>query len=782
VLLQSEGGIWAAADARVFALLAEPNRTERRLLAANRTMSQAVARVAALRRWHAAAADRENARAARAVEQEMREMEWAWGRTLRIKMPRQSARAARASAKRALLAETPHARKPRAYQKPLRDRRGRVAVFVRIRYVGFKSKNWRPALAADHVIYILREYALEQPDAPLLSNMGDTTEEVAACWRAIEEVEQGYRANAKVQFRMILNLPHGLTPEQRHELVKAFCERTFGRLGLPWVAAVHTPDPEGDQRNFHAHICFSTRPCARIGDHEWAIAQEKVNGLDGKEGLKRLRALAAAHLNLACFAAGLAIRFTHQTYKERGLDAERQEHVGPAAMAAFRKGETVAVVERNAARVECNEAAVACQHAAQEAQAQETLADLLERRVALDERRADAARRIRAVIALRARAEAATEKRAPASSTAPEARRNRAAALAATARRLLQAQTLQVRRDRSATLDAVRARVATARQRLARTPSRAVNGALSARAAMLAAMAQRAVRRLHLDGVRAGAATRRRTAAALARRADDGLLVRASILARHAAAHESFSERLERIRAAADDHGRREAERREQERRAAGRRRDDEARRQAAAQAASDLARALRADAPKKERDAARQPATPPPGAIAAPAPAADVAAIESLRRFDPWVTVPADAETLEISNRALAFLGKDRAWLERADVQHALRAMADDQLERLLPMLDDLAWSGGRLALRRDDPTLHRTLESWASEPAFVQFAVKAALHLDAAEPRRSAEPQPQRADPPPGPAQPSPEPDNPAPRRPAPPWIGRGDLGRGG
>ena len=113
MLLESEAGIWAQADARVFALLMEPNRTERRLLAANRTITAAVARVAALRRWMVATAERENMRAARAVEREMRELGRAWGRPLRVRAPRQSKRPARANTKRALLAETPHARHDR---------------------------------------------------------------------------------------------------------------------------------------------------------------------------------------------------------------------------------------------------------------------------------------------------------------------------------------------------------------------------------------------------------------------------------------------------------------------------------------------------------------------------------------------------------------------------------------------------------------------------------------------------------------------------------------------
>lgn len=385
MMLQTESGIWADADARVFAMLMSPNRTARRKLAAERTINAAVRRVAALKRSRAAAASREHMRAERALEQEAREFERAWGRTLRVRMPMLKKRVRTGERKAALRVATSLARRPRAYRQPIKDKRGRVALIFITKYVGLKSKGWRPGLAAEHIVYVFRDAALESLDdaLPPISNVGESVEEIASFWTALETIEQGYRANAKVQHRIIWNLPHELDAEQRRELVQSFCERTFGRLGLPYTAAIHAPDPDGDQRNFHAHICWSTRPFERADDHEWIFAAEKVNGLDDPAGLRRLRALAAAHMNLACLDAGLATRFTHQTYAQRGLDAQRQDHVGSAAMAAFRNGEEVAVIARNAAIVEANELAVEAQRVGEAAAASQRLAQLLRRGEAL---------------------------------------------------------------------------------------------------------------------------------------------------------------------------------------------------------------------------------------------------------------------------------------------------------------------------------------------------------------------------------------------------------------
>lgn len=398
MLLQTEGGIWAEAEARVFKLLMGPNRTQRRMLAADRTIAKAHQRIHTLRKLAEARDARAEASARRAVE---REFEPAWGRMIRMRGPKKAAanfRKADKEIRRKARAATSR-RAIRAYRTPLKDSRGRIALYFRVRYVGFKSKNWRPGLAADHAIYILREEALENGEAalnvqPLISNMGESADEIAACWNALEKIEEAYRANAKVQYRIIWNLPHNLTAEQRRDLVEAFCERTFGRLGLPYVAAIHKADERGDERNYHAHVLFSTRPVARVKESEWDFAQEKVNGLTDEAGLYGMRALAAGHMNGICREAGLDVRFSHMDYRKRGINAQRQEHVGPQRMAAHERGESVAVIERNAKIVEQNELAVSCDAANRQLTLSEQLSGLLNRSLQnLEQRRMIAATR-----------------------------------------------------------------------------------------------------------------------------------------------------------------------------------------------------------------------------------------------------------------------------------------------------------------------------------------------------------------------------------------------------
>lgn len=361
--LVGEDGVMAQADARAFAILMAPNRTARRLASADRTIAGAINRVATMRRRREAGAERAYAIADRALQRELAEsIAPGWGRTFRVKMQSPPFRPA-SDRKISRSKMAPSAARPlRRYRTPLIDARGRVALYMNVTYKGFNSKGWRSGLAAAHVEYIFRDGSLEEGDVQLahpISNLGESLEEIEAAWRMLEAVEEGYRANAKVQYRVVLNLPHELSAGQRRSFVYEFCERTFGRLGLPYAAALHVPDELSDQRNVHAHIVFSTRPCERTASYQWDVAEEKVNGLTDKAGLFRLRALCAAHMNQACRHAGLATRFTHLSYQARGLNAQRQERVGPERMAAFDRGETVAVIENNAHIVTLNELGVA---------------------------------------------------------------------------------------------------------------------------------------------------------------------------------------------------------------------------------------------------------------------------------------------------------------------------------------------------------------------------------------------------------------------------------------
>ena len=360
-----EDGKWRKATGAGFDRLMKAGRTQRRLQASERSMEKARDRSARVRSINEAKEGRDYRKSVLRVLRELglSVTGEAWGRWRRIKIRKAPERQKRSTQKRVTNSRGVRVNLPR-YAKAIRDARGRVAVFLDIKYLGLKSKGWRNGLAADHAKYCFRADALEDAEIQLarpISNVAKTPKECVAFWNAIEPMEEGYRANSRVQMRFVGALPRFLTAAQRRALISDFGEQAFARYGLGYMAAGHCPDPNGDDRNWHFHMLATTRQVVRLGDHEWAFSDEKLTEAFTSEGLIRTRAIFAAVVNRHCRAAGFANRYTHQKYEDRDLAAFRTEKIGPARMAAHEDGEEVAAIERNRRRIAANEAGVAAQ-------------------------------------------------------------------------------------------------------------------------------------------------------------------------------------------------------------------------------------------------------------------------------------------------------------------------------------------------------------------------------------------------------------------------------------
>lgn len=92
--------------------------------------------------------------------------------------------------------------------------------------------------------------------------IGDTPQQRQDFWTLVEKHKE--RGKSRLQYRLILELPHQASPEARHETVRKFCEETFGKQGLPYWAVLHAPTAKNDSRNFHAHIVYLARPAKKI--------------------------------------------------------------------------------------------------------------------------------------------------------------------------------------------------------------------------------------------------------------------------------------------------------------------------------------------------------------------------------------------------------------------------------------------------------------------------------------------------------------------------------------
>ncbi|MBB3692064.1 hypothetical protein FHY05_000676 [Sphingomonas sp. BK580] len=93
----------------------------------------------------------------------------------------------------------------------------------------------------------------------------------------------------------------------------------LGEHGLAFAGVLHRPDRDGDQRNHHAHIAVSLRPCRARGDGSFDLAASTAADLNDGSFIGAFRAHVAKEMNAAMEAAGHARRFTAQSRAARGL-------------------------------------------------------------------------------------------------------------------------------------------------------------------------------------------------------------------------------------------------------------------------------------------------------------------------------------------------------------------------------------------------------------------------------------------------------------------------------
>ena len=193
------------------------------------------------------------------------------------------------------------------------------SLYVQWKSRGLKSisgRAWRPGEAGRFARYIMREDALEGGEAGWMSNIGDDRTEVTAFWRALEQVERLNRENANVYLSIIIPLPHELTEGQRIGLAKDIT-RPLETRDIPFVAALHRPDPGGDDRNY-LHLQAANRYVRRQSAYDWDFSAATWSGLNTAAGMKLMRRHFVIQINEALARAGRKRRYTHLTRAERG--------------------------------------------------------------------------------------------------------------------------------------------------------------------------------------------------------------------------------------------------------------------------------------------------------------------------------------------------------------------------------------------------------------------------------------------------------------------------------
>jgi MobA/MobL family len=161
-------------------------------------------------------------------------------------------------------------------------------------------------------------------------------------WNAAERSER--RSDARVAREFAVTLPPELDHDRRTALALSFAQHVADRYGTVVDLASHLPRPEGDPRNFHAHLLTTTRELTpgglgRKSSIELSDSGRAERGLPRvADELRLLRADWAERTNEALRAAGLEITVDHRTLKAQGIDRIPKPSVPMAVVQMERRG------------------------------------------------------------------------------------------------------------------------------------------------------------------------------------------------------------------------------------------------------------------------------------------------------------------------------------------------------------------------------------------------------------------------------------------------------------
>jgi hypothetical protein len=137
-------------------------------------------------------------------------------------------------------------------------------------------------------------------------------------WNAAEFAEK--RKNSTVARELLFAQPHELSRMERHALSASIADALVERYGVGVEVANHLPDSEGDGRNFHAHIMFTTRVVNADGTFG-----AKTRVLDdmstGPDEILWIRKMVEDKTNAALEAANIDSRVDCRSLKDQRLAA-----------------------------------------------------------------------------------------------------------------------------------------------------------------------------------------------------------------------------------------------------------------------------------------------------------------------------------------------------------------------------------------------------------------------------------------------------------------------------
>lgn len=138
------------------------------------------------------------------------------------------------------------------------------------------------------------------------------------------------RVNARTARELQVALPFELDAMQRRHLVAELAGQLVQRYEVAVMAATHEPIGNGDVRNFHVHLLFTTRSLDTRGfGAKTRVLDDQTKG---PKEVELLRAKVSELTNSALAAAGIGVRIDHRKLAVQAAEAEAAGDIARAVL------------------------------------------------------------------------------------------------------------------------------------------------------------------------------------------------------------------------------------------------------------------------------------------------------------------------------------------------------------------------------------------------------------------------------------------------------------------
>lgn len=198
-------------------------------------------------------------------------------------------------------------------------------------------------------------------------------------WNLAEKTET--RSNSRTAREIVINIPHELMQGDQSAgkmLAYEFATNLSQKYKIAVDVAVHAPDKQGDNRNYHAHLLLTTRQITQEQDGRFELGKKsqlemsntqlkQAGLLSNQDELVELRKTWAELANTYLAEHGLDERIDHRSHADRGLLTLPTIKMGWQATELERKGIKTDVGDHNRAIKAYNEQVLTYQALRQQA-------------------------------------------------------------------------------------------------------------------------------------------------------------------------------------------------------------------------------------------------------------------------------------------------------------------------------------------------------------------------------------------------------------------------------